>query len=130
MGEQDELAADANQADELGAELVQPVGRDEIEQLPGQDEIERPRRELELDRGRRRHRLSGLPLRDRLGQLDLVDVHARPAAGEEDDALAAQRAQDEDLGLPLPKRACDRPAEPAAWLARGSHGSRIGRTRT
>ena len=130
MGEHDELPADAKQTDDLGAELVQPVGRDEIEKLPREDEVERPRRVIQLEGTKRRLGLSRLPLRDGLRELNLVDVHARPAAGEKNDALAAQGAQNEDLRLPVAECARNRPAEPAARLARGGRGGRIGRTRT
>ena len=130
VGEHDELPADAKQADDLGPELLQSIGRDEVEHLPGQHEIERARRVIELERTERGGRLTRLPLRGGFGKLDLVDVHARPAAGEEHDALAAQRAQHENLRLTVAERARDRPAEPAARLTGdGRTGSNRG-TRT
>jgi hypothetical protein len=130
VGEHDELSADAKQADDFGAELVQPVGRDEIEQLLRENEVERPRGVIELERLRLRNRPSRQPRRDRLREFDLVDVHARPAPGEKNDALPAEGAEDEDLRLPVAECARDRPPEPAARLARGGHGGRFCRTRT
>jgi hypothetical protein len=60
----------------------------------------------------------------------LIDVHARAAAGEKNDALAAQRPQDQNLGLPFTERACDRPAERSARLTGSGHRNGGRDTRT
>src|SRR5580765_6711865 len=103
MREHDELAADLQEPDDLGTELVKPIGRDEIEDLPCEHEIVRARGVIDLEGGDNRRRLTRLTLRDGRRRLDLVDVHARPATGEEHDALSTQRPQRENLRLPVAK---------------------------